>query len=248
MVTIHTRVRKKKEHKDESVVFTEKGTNEKEELARVTYVNIIMHSIFSNVEVYINNQQIYNSNGLFAHKSYISNNFRAAVSEYKVVLHCEGYDYEQDPEDISNPLLDLFSTRRMKLLSRPDGFMLYGKLMIDFFSTSELLYPNMKIRLRLIGARPNFYLISDNPNVSLGVVDCSLYTRRIALKDDYHKKREDMLAYAPVEYNSSEILEKTIIIAGETKSIHSRKHFQQCSNSSSHDCNEHKLCVHWFFY
>ena len=83
-----------------------------------------MHSIFSNVEVYINNQQIYNSNGLYAHKSYISNNFKAAISEYKGVLHCEGYDYEQDPEDIANPLPDPFSTRRMKLLSRPDGFML----------------------------------------------------------------------------------------------------------------------------
>ena len=98
-------------------------------------------------------------------------------------------------------LSEPFFTRRMKLLSRPDGFMLYGKLGIDFFSTSELLYPNMKIRLRLIRARPNFYMVSDNPNVSLGIVDCSLYTRRIALKNDYHKKRMDMLAYAPVEYN-----------------------------------------------
>ena len=68
----------------------------------------MLHSIFSNVEVYINNQQIYNSNGLYAHKSYISNNFKAAISEYKGVLHCEGYDYEQDPEDISNPLPDHF--------------------------------------------------------------------------------------------------------------------------------------------
>ena len=127
-------------------------------------------------------------------------------------MHCEGYDYEQDPEDYSNPLPDPFFTRRMKLISRPDGFMLYGKLGIDFFSTSELLYPNMKIRLRLNRARPNFYMISDNPNVSLGIVDCSLYTRRIALKDDYHKKRMDMLAYAPVEYNYLEILAKTFII------------------------------------
>ena len=87
----------------------------------------------------------------------------------------------------------------MKLLSRPNGFILYGKLGIDFFSTSELLYPNMKIRLRLIRARPNFYMISDNPIVSLGIVDCSLYLRRIALKDDYHKKRMYMLASAPVE-------------------------------------------------
>ena len=49
---------KKKEHKDESVVFTETGKDDgEEEVARVTYVNNIMHSIFSNVEVYINNQQ-----------------------------------------------------------------------------------------------------------------------------------------------------------------------------------------------
>ena len=82
----------------------------------------------------------------------------------------------------------------MKLLSRPDGFMLYGNLGIDFFSNSELLYPNIKIRLRLIRARPNYHMISDNPNVSLGFVDCSLYTRHIALKEDYHKKRMDMLA------------------------------------------------------
>ena len=86
----------KKEHKDESVVFTETSDDEEEEdeVARVTYVNNIMYSIFSNEEVYINKQQIYNSNELFAHKSYISNKFQAAISEYKEVLHCEGYDYE----------------------------------------------------------------------------------------------------------------------------------------------------------
>ena len=39
-----------------------------------------------------------------------------------IALHCE-----QDPEDFANPLPDPFFTRRMKLLSRPDGFMLYGK-------------------------------------------------------------------------------------------------------------------------
>ena len=171
-----------------------------------------MHSIFLNVEVYINNQQIYNSNGLYAHKSNISNNFKAAIFDDKGVLHCEGYDYEQDHEVISNPLPDSFFTKRMKLLSRLDGFMLYGKLRIDFFSTSELLYPNMKNRLRLSGARPIFYMISDNPNVRLGIVNCSIYTRCIALKDDYHKKRMHMLAYAHVKYNYLETLAKTFII------------------------------------
>ena len=111
------------------------------------------------------------------------------------------------------------------MLSRPDGFVLYGKLGADIFSTSEMLYPNVKIRLRLIRARPNFHMISDNPNVSLGIVDCSLYTRRIALKDDYHKKRMDMLAYTPVEFNYLETLPKTFIIAGRQNQFIQRNFF-----------------------
>ena len=161
----------------------------------------------------INYQQIYNSNGLYAHKSYISSNFKGAISEYKGVLNCEGYDFEANPDDIQNSLLsDPFFSRRLKLLLRNDGFTLYGKLGVDFFTTSELLYPNMKVRKRLMRARPIFYMISDNPNVSRGIVDCSLYTRRIGLKEDYHKKRMDMLAYAPMEYNYMESLAKTFSI------------------------------------
>ena len=52
------------------------------------------------------------------------------------------------------------------------------------FSTSEILYPSLKFGLRLIRARPDFYMINDNRNVSFGIIDCSLCTRRFALKDD----------------------------------------------------------------
>ena len=203
----------KKEHKEEAKA-EEEETAKGEAPVPLTHVNNILPSIFSNVEVYINSQQIYNSNGLYAHKTYISNKFKGAISEYKGVLHCEGYDNEELPDEIMEASLsEPFFTRRMKMLSRPDGFMLYGKLRVEFFSTSELLYPNMKNRLRLIRVGPNFYMISDNPNVSLGiVVDCSLYTRRIALKDNYRKKRMDMLAYTPVEFKYLKSLAKTFII------------------------------------
>ena len=128
---------------------------------------------------------------------------------YRGVLHCEGYDYEGDPE---NFLEAPFVSRRMKLYSRPDGIMLYRKLGIDFFTTSELLYPNMKVRIRQIRARPNLYMISENPNVSLGIVEYSLYTQRVMLKEDYQEKRMSQLAYAPVEYNYMETLARTYII------------------------------------
>ena len=55
----------------------------------------------------------------------------------------------------------------MKMLSRPDGFMLYGKLLVELFSPSDLFHPNMKTGLRLIRVRPIFYMISDNPTLVL---------------------------------------------------------------------------------
>ena len=163
-----------------------------------THANNNLHSTFSNVEVYTNNQQLFNSNGLFAHKFYISNNFRGVISELKGFFSFEGYDYEDRPDkNMEAPLSELLFTWRQKLLIGPHGLMLYGKQGVDCSSTSELLYPNMKIGLRLIRARPNFHMISDNPKVGLGIVDCSLYTRRIDLKDDYQKKKMDVLAYTP---------------------------------------------------
>ena len=100
----------KNEHKEEAKAEKEETAEEAVPVFLVTHVNNILHSIFSNVEVYINNQQVYNSNGLYAHKSYIYNNFKGASCEYKGVLHCEVYDYEELSDEILEPFcLNLFS-------------------------------------------------------------------------------------------------------------------------------------------
>ena len=105
-------------------------------------------------------------------------------------------------------LSEPFFTRTMKVFSRPDGFMFFGKLGVEFFSIYDFLYPFFEKGVRLIRARPKFFLISDKPSVSLGFVDCSFYTRRIALKNDYHKKRMD----APSDFNYLKTLARTFIV------------------------------------
>ena len=116
----------KKEHKEETKADEEATTEEQQEapIPLVTYVNSILHLFFSKVEGYINNQQIYNSNRLYARKFYISKNFKGAISEYKGVSQCEVYDCEDFSDEIMEaPLPEPFFTRRKKMLSRPDSFM-----------------------------------------------------------------------------------------------------------------------------
>ena len=72
-------------------------------------------------------------------------------------------------------------------------------------------------------------MISDNPNVSHGIVDCSVYTRRNDLKDDYHMKRMDMLAYIPVEFNYLGILAKTFIVPTKQNQLIQEMNFNKAS-------------------
>ena len=106
------------------------------------------------------------------------------------------------------------------MLSKTDGFVLYGKMAINFFSASELPNQNMNTGYVINTGyvvdtgyvQPIFHKISHNSNASLGIVDCSVYTRLFALTDNYHQKRMELFAYTPVDCNCLEISAKPFII------------------------------------
>ena len=160
------------------------------------------------------------------HNSYISNNFRGPSLNTRKFCTGKGYEYEEFPDEIMEaPLYEPFSTRRMTMLSRPDSFMLYGKLGVEFLSTSDLPHPNKKLRLRLIRARPYFYMISDNPNVILGIVHCSPYARRIALTDYYRKKKKGHACLYSCGVPLYGEFRKDFSHSCQTKSIHTKNFF-----------------------
>ena len=82
---------KKDEHEkaDKGVSFTD------DDLHYLTHVNNLLHSLFSNCEVYLNTQQVYNSNGLYGHKALISNEFNASTRNNEGILACHGYEFEK---------------------------------------------------------------------------------------------------------------------------------------------------------
>ena len=65
-------------------------------------------------------------------KSYISNNFNGTICEYKGVLPCKVHGYEEFPDEIMEASLSEPFFTRIKMLSRPDGFMFYGQLELTF--------------------------------------------------------------------------------------------------------------------
>ena len=56
-------------------VTLSKGNVASEAADDALFVSKTMHSLFSNCKVYFNNEQVYTSNGLYAQKAFISNEF-----------------------------------------------------------------------------------------------------------------------------------------------------------------------------
>ena len=62
-------------------------------------------------------------------------------------------------------------TDRKNYLGTKIFFSFYGKLTIDLLTCEKFLLPNPKNRIKLIRSILNFYMLSDNPNFLLKIVD-----------------------------------------------------------------------------
>ena len=191
--------KEKAEHKAKS-----EEDSDDEPQTHLTYVSNLLHSLFSNCEVYFNKTIVYNANGLYPHKAQISNKFNSSAVSNKGIFACHGYSFEEYPDAFD---MHPFTDRANSL-----GGKLYGRLAIDLFTCEKLLLPNTKVRIKLIRARTNFYMLSDNPNVSLKIVDFSLFTRRILVAEPNHQYLQWKLKREPAQYNYMETIARTVII------------------------------------
>ena len=121
---------KKDEHgkADMGIFFTDG------DLHYLTHVNSILASLFSNCEVYLNNQQVYNSNGLYGHNASISNEFSASTRTNEGILACHSYEFANYPSYFEkSPFIDQEEALSLKI-----GTTYYGKLGIDLIQCEKL--------------------------------------------------------------------------------------------------------------
>ena len=91
-------------------------------------------------------------------------------------------------------------------------FSLPGSLAIDCFTCEKVFLSKNEVRNKLIRARPSFYMLSDNPNVSLKIADCSLLTRRKLGAEPNHQSLQWNFEKKPAHYNNMETIARTFII------------------------------------
>ena len=176
----------------------------------VYMANNMLHSLFSNCDVSLNNELVSSSNGHYAHKAMIQAETSHTRSTKESLLECQGYSYEATPSDFTG---DAFLKRKAKTHESVQ-LNLFGKLAVDFFNCEKLLIPNSAIRITLLKSNPNFCLISttDDNNYSVKFLRASLHARQMTVSESVHRSINNALVKGPARYTYPDIHTKTFII------------------------------------
>ena len=183
----------------------------------VCLVNNSMHSLFSNCEVTFNTDQVYTTNGLYAHKAFMSNEFSGTQGTKESISCCQGYSYEQSPGDFEHePAI----VKRKK--DNLEEMEFYGELPIEIFNCKGLLLPNVTVHIKLIRSRPQFYLMSSkSENIHAVITNTYLKIRTLTVDEGSFQIIRKKLVETPARFNALELKPRTFIIpAGQNQFIH----------------------------
>ncbi len=178
-------------------------------------VNNILHSMFSNCEVYLQGTQISTANNLYGHKAFIETELSHPSECKNTWLVTQGYQYEKKPGTATDTTI---ASRRTKNVAK-NWSSFYGRLAVDFFNVEKYLIPGVTLRLKLVRAPAEFAAmllpatsVKADTRYQIRIDTASLFVHKIEVADDEYARMERTLSIKPAFYEYLEIIPKTYII------------------------------------
>ena len=179
------------------------------------FTNDTLHSLFSQVEVYLNGCLISDSNNTYHHRAFIETELTTNSDSKKTWAACQGYTYNPDPDD-KRTTTEWYAKRLEKTLASDYRLNFYGALYVDFLTCEKLLLPDVSMRVKLYRSSNEFSLIGlgDDAKKSFTAVveKASIFVRKVTLTESVKLSIERALLKAPARYPYIESLCKSYII------------------------------------
>ena len=155
--------------------------------AQVGPVNLWMHALFSQVEVYLNNKLVTPSSTSYPYRAYMETvlNFSkdAKASHLTSALF---YKDQAGKMDAVNPLPDLVDANKGSKeshahTSASKSVAMEGRIHSDLFAIDRYILGAVPIKIKLVRSRNPFCLVSsaDNPDFKVVLEECMFRVRRV---------------------------------------------------------------------
>ena len=128
-------------------------------------VNNLFHSLFSQIEIEINNKSVENTNTTYPYRAYIRNLLGYSESQKKSALYGECF-YKDQPGRFDTVNLKSDEQPNSGFLERRKRFIgncveLQGKLDCDLFYLNHLIVNSVSFQIKITKNNPNFYMLGN---------------------------------------------------------------------------------------
>ena len=154
-----------------------------DEKSKVGPVNLLLHSMFSQVDISLNERLVSSSNNTYPYRAMIETLLNHGYDEKTSQLSSElffkdtagrlnVYDTaDANPNEGFNKRAQMF-----KLSSSVD---MIGRLHLDIFHQERLLLNMVDVKIKLIRSKPEFCLLGEGDDFKISLENASLFVRKI---------------------------------------------------------------------
>lgn len=181
-------------------------------------VNNLLHSMFSQVDVFFNQKLVSPTNNSYAYRSYIETllNYAPHAKESHLTAGLwSGYGKlasDNHTGDVDEEGVDGGYAARKAIMNNGRVVDLIGHLHCDVFNQEKFLLNGVELRLRLVRSRDSFCIMEAEPLHSLHIVETSLLARRVKISPGILLAHARTLAQGSAKYPVTRVEVKSFTI------------------------------------
>lgn len=187
---------------------------------KIAPVNNFLHSLFSQVQVSLNNTEVENTNAHYAYRAYIENLLCYNKEEKETILKNELFikdDYSHVasnkviPETLADTDYNKSANRRREYFKK-QPVQLKGRIHCDIFNMNRYMLNSVKVTVRLTRSKPEFCLLGTMTGVFATINDCFLRVRRVKVGPSLMLEHARLLEKTTAKYPITRVVIKPIAL------------------------------------
>lgn len=180
----------------------------------VSPINNWLHSMFSQVDVFLNQKCVTPPSNNYNYRAYIENLLNYTDNAKKSHLTA-GMWYKDDAGKMNSTANTGYLSRQK--LTKTGPVELYGHLHYDIFNTDKFMVNGVEMGIKLIKAKNEFQLFGDG-NGYVEIIDANLFVRKVKINPSILIAHARALSVTPAKYPITRVEVKTVTIGTSIQS------------------------------
>lgn len=183
--------------------------------AEVAPVNNWLHSLFSHVDVFLNQKCITPPSNHYAYRAYLENVLNYGdTAKNSHLTSCMWYKDDSGKFDSKE---NSGYIKRKALIKGEKQIELYSNLHCDIFNVNKFMLNGIELGVKLIRAKNEFHLVGDDA-AHVEIIEANLFVRKVRINPSILLAHARALSITPAKYPITRVEIKTVTISTDIQS------------------------------